>query len=344
MRVLVTGGCGFLGSHVCELFKKEGFEVVSLDNLTNYEFSKSGYSIKARLYNFYYLKEKLNIDTLVLDLRRWNSIKDLEADFIVHTAAQPTMTLSIEDPRYDLENNVLATFNILELSRRLDVPVVLCSTIHVYGNRINQRLKEKETRFESEPPTINEEAEVLNGEVTPLHASKRSAEIYGQCYIDTYNLKVGIFRLTGMYGPRQFAGMHHGWVSNFIIRTLLNLPIYIYGTDKQVRDILYASDAAESFLKFFSRPVPGVYNIGGGLENAVSIRECLDMIEELTGIKQERIMLPKRFGDLYYFVCDYKKARETFNWSPKTRPREGLEKTVEWFKNNIDILKEASMK
>jgi len=337
MKVLVTGGCGFLGSYVCELFMKLGWDVIALDNLTSYEFARSGYTNRlARRYNLEYL-ESLGVQIVIGDIRSYKSLETLDVDYIVHTAAQPTMTLSKEDPRHDMEVNIIGTFNVLELARKLDIPAVLCSTIHVYGNKINQKLIERETRFECSPSCIPEDHPILEGDITPLHVSKRTLELYGLCYIDTYGLNIGIFRLSGMFGPRQFAGMHHGWVSNFVIRTLKRLPIYIFGTDKQVRDILYATDAARAFKCFYDHQVPGIYNIGGGLKTAISLRETLDLIHEITGIPQRIIYKEHRHGDLYYFVCDISKAKECLEWSPTVMPREGLSRTIRWVQENLDL-------
>jgi CDP-paratose 2-epimerase len=338
MRILVTGACGFLGSHVCELFSKLGWEVAGLDNLTTYEFERSGYKhVTPRRYNLEYLR-KLGVDVIVGDVTDWKVVSGLECDYIAHTAAQPTMTLSIEDPRRDFETNVVGTYNVLELAKKLSIPVVISSTVHVYGNAINQKLVELETRFHNEEnPAISEEHPTLCGDISPLHASKRAGEIYGQSYIDTYRVRAGIFRLTGMYGPRQFAGKHHGWVSNFIIRTLLRLPITVYGTDKQVRDILYADDAAEAFLKFWEHQIPGIYNIGGGLSTSISLREVLDLIEQIAQVKQERRIASPRFGDLYYFVADNTKAKEKMGWYPRTVPEIGLRRTVDWIKENMEL-------
>src|SRR5205814_5683085 len=121
--------------------------------------------------------------------------------------------------------------------------------------------------------------------VTPLHASKRSNEIYVQSYIDTYRLRAACFRLTGIYGPNQFGGEDHGWVANFAIRTALGLPVTIFGTGKQLRDILYATDAAAAFEAFYRSPVPGIYNLGGGPPAMISLVECITLIERLIGRK-----------------------------------------------------------
>jgi CDP-paratose 2-epimerase len=259
--------------------------------------------------------------------------------YIVHTAAQPAMTISIESPDIDFSTNVLGTVNVLEAARKFDVPVVYCSTIHVYGSKINETLKESESRYVRDPPTINEQHPILQGTLTPLHASKRSAEIYVQTYIDTYGLEAAVFRLTGLYGPRQFGGEDHGWVANFTIRTILRKPITIFGTGKQVRDILYASDAAEAFDAFYEARKSGIYNIGGGIECAISLIECLQLIEKITGKKPQVQYESTRLGDLWYFVCDISKAKDLLRWAPKVRPQEGVANLAGWVEENKNIFR-----
>lgn len=341
MKVLVTGGCGFLGSHVCEYYKKLGEEVVALDNLTKHEIIRTGYNVDAtRFYNVEFLKS-IGVDVIVGDIRDKEFLLKIckDCDFIAHTAAQPAMTISIENPELDITTNVIGTFNVLEAARRYDIPIVNCSTIHVYGNKINENLREGENRFYHEPEEISEDFPILQGKLTPLHASKRSAEIYVQTYIDTYGLKAANFRLTGIYGPRQIGGEDHGWVANFVIRTLLDLEIKIFGTDKQVRDILYVSDAAEAFDKFYRKQISGTYNIGGGKENIISLGECLKIIRDITGKQQKINYYPKREGDLWYFVCDIRKAKEKLGWAPKTKNREGIKNLVDWVSKNIHLFR-----
>ena len=341
MRVLVLGGCGFLGSHVCEYYKKRGDEVVSFDNLTKNELMRTGYPIEnTRLYNWNLLKE-MGVFLVKGDLREKQELFEAakDCDYIVHTAAQPSMTISIENPELDFTTNVIGTFNVLVAARKYDIPVVNCSTIHVYGNKINETIREEESRFIREPPAINENYPIMQGKTTPLHASKRSAEVYVQAYIDTYGLEAATFRLTGMYGPRQLGGEDHGWVANFAIRTLLGLPIKIFGTDKQVRDILYVSDAVEAFNAFYSKRKRGLYNIGGGVRNIISLGECLKIIRELSGIKQKIVYEPPRYGDLWYFVCDIANARKKLGWEPKIANRKGLEELINWIKTNIEIFR-----
>jgi CDP-paratose 2-epimerase len=262
-----------------------------------------------------------------------------DCDYIIHTAAQPAMTISIENPELDLMTNVVGTFNVLEAARKYDIPVVVCSTIHVYGNKINETIKEGETRFLREPPVIDENHPIMEGTLTPLHASKRASELYVQTFIDTYGLEAAIFRLTGLYGPRQFGGEDHGWVANFTIRTLLGKPITLFGTGKQVRDILYATDAVKAFDAFYKTKASGIYNIGGGIEHAISLIECIRLIEKITEKKAEIKYAPKRMGDLWYFVCDITKAKEKLGWQPEISNEQGIEKLAEWAEQNIEIFR-----
>jgi len=336
MQVLVTGGCGFLGSHVCEYFKKNGDDPIAFDNLTKHELMRTGYRVRdARMHNFNFLK-KIGTKIIEGDIRKKDELLRAAkgCDFIIHTAAQPAMTISIEQPEFDLMTNVVGTFNVLEVARKYDIPIVSSSTIHVYGNEINKSLREGKTRYIRNPVAISENHPIMSGELTPLHASKRAAELYVQTYVDTYGLKGATYRFTGMYGPRQFGGEDHGWVANFVIRTILGLPITVFGSGKQVRDILYASDAASSFEAFYENQAPGIYNIGGGPERMISLIECLELIKKITGLKQKISFKKVRPGDLWYFVCDITKAKKKLKWKPKVSNEDGVKKLIDWVVRN----------
>jgi CDP-paratose 2-epimerase len=336
MKVLVTGGCGFIGSHTCEFFSRMGWEVVSYDNMTKYELDRTGYKADAaRDYNWDFLGD-LGVERVVGDIRNLEQLLDHASgcDYVIHTAAQPAVTISMEDPLLDATTNVLGTVQVLETARRHSIPVASCATIHVYGNWINDTLKELETRYTREPEAVNESAPTMQGYLTPLHASKASAEYYVRVYADTYKVRAASFRLTGLYGPRQFGGEDHGWVANFTIRNILGWPLVVYGSGKQVRDILYATDVAEAFWAFFDRGESGIYNIGGGPQHSISLLECISLIDENTGISSNVEFRPARFGDLNYFVCDSTKAQNTFGWQAQVRPQEGVPLLIEWVQQN----------
>lgn len=339
MKVLVTGGCGFIGSHVCEFYARRGDKVIAYDNLTKYELERTGYSAeKARNYNRSFL-EDLGVEIRVEDVRDKTTLDRCagECDFIVHTAAQPAMTISWEDPELDFSTNVRGTFNVLEAARHHRIPAVSCGTIHIYGNAINDTLLEDKTRYRRDPAEIDEKEPVARGVLTPLHASKRAGELYVQTYIDTYDVAAASFRLTGLYGPRQFGGEDHGWVANFCIRAVTGRPIRIYGTGKQVRDILYATDLCEAFHAFYENPRPGIYNIGGESRNSISLLECVDVIAELLGRRPEVTFEEGRHGDLLYFICDCTQARRRLRWEAKIPPREGIRRLIEWIRGNEEI-------
>lgn len=332
MKILVTGGCGFLGSHLCEFYARRGDEVVCFDNMTKYELERTGYATEAaRQYNWDLLAA-MGVRMVRQDIRNLEAVMDYAAgcDYIAHTAAQPAMTISWEDPALDFSTNVAGTFNVLEAARKHGIPIASCATIHVYGNAINQTLKESATRYTREPPAIDEKHRTMEGNLSPLHASKMAGDIYVRTYATTYNLAAASFRLTGIYGPRQFGGEDHGWVANFSIRAVMDRPLTIFGTGKQVRDILYAEDAALAFQAFYEQRVAGAYNIGGGPAQAISLLECIDMIKQICGKEISVQFEADRYGDLRYFVCDIANAVELLGWKPAILPRTGVEKLIEW--------------
>lgn len=339
MKILVTGGCGFLGSHVCEYYVKKGWQVVSYDNMTKHELLRTGFAAEAaRNFNWNYLKG-LGVTMVKADVRDYEELLDYAqgCNYIVHTAAQPAMTISWEDPRLDMTSNVIGTFNVLEAARALKIPVACCATVHVYGNLINNTLKEDTRRYVRDPQGIDEHHPTLEGTITPLHASKGAGDIYIKTYIDTYKLEAASFRLTGIYGTRQFGGEDHGWVANFSIRAVMDWPLTIYGTGKQLRDIIYATDVCEAFDAFYKTRKAGIYNIGGGPKTAISLIECIDVIDEINGRKSNVKFSPERLGDLRYFVCDITKARRELGWEPKILPPEGIGMLMDWVKENRPI-------
>ena len=334
--VMITGIAGFLGTHVAKHFVDKGWKVLGIDNLTDFELSHTKYDVEAsRKHNVDFLSD-IGAKLLLKDIRTVTSADMLGVDYIIHCAAQPAMTLAIKDPALDMATNVIGTFNMLSIARDLNIPVANCSSVHVYGNDSNESLTEGEDAFVGS--MTNEDAPILIGDVTPLHASKRAAEIYAQTFAETYGIRVANFRLTGMYGERQFGGMDHGWVANFTIQTLMEEDITVFGTDKQVRDILYAGDAARAFELWYENGEAGTYNIGGGESNAISIKQVLSELNRITEVKQNITVDEERFGDMWYFVCDSTKALE-FGWSSEISPEEGLPKLVDWVKENKQLFK-----
>jgi CDP-paratose 2-epimerase len=237
----------------------------------------------------------------------------------------------------DFDTNVVGTLNILELAKELRIPVVNCASVHVYGNDLNKSLIPMGDHYDRQPPGINEETSICTGTLTPLHASKTASDLYTKVYTDTYGVRAATFRLSGIYGERQFGGEDHGWVANFTIRNITNRTINIFGNGLQTRDIVYAKDVADACYKFYNSDASGIFNIGGGIKTKISLLQAINTIESISKIRPSINYCEDRHGDLRYFVCDISKALNEFGWEPKILPNEGIKKLHNWASNNIEI-------
>lgn len=344
MKLLVTGGAGFVGSHVAEYYAKRGSEVLVFDNLSRVEIL--GKSVGDPLYNWNYLKNNYgNVELVKGDIGRFEEVKaaSKDVDAIVHTAAQVAVTTSLSDPRTDFEINALGTFNVLEAARLNDAALVFCSTNKVYGENVNKiPVREEKKRYcfadEKYKNGIPETFPIDLCGHSPYGCSKLAADIYMQDYAHTYGLKTGVFRMSCIYGERQFGVEDQGWVAWFVIASLTNKQITIYGDGKQVRDVLYVTDLVEAFSAFANSKLKHeVFNMGGGSENTLSLLELLDLLKELTGRSPQTSIADWRQVDQKVYVSDISKAERLLNWRPRVRPRESVEKLVNWVNTNSGL-------
>lgn len=347
-KILITGGAGFVGSHVAEFYEKKGTDVIVFDNLSRTQLLGKGYNDAN--YNWNHLRKCNHIKLVKGDVTSLEELKEAtqDIDAIIHTAAQTAVTTSLSEPRTDFMINTLGTFNILEIARKFcSNPVVIyCSTNKVYGSNINKiNVLEKERRYIFENKFVNgipETFPIDSCEHTPYGCSKLAADIYMQDYAKVYGLKTAVFRMSCIYGPRQFGVEDQGWVAWFTIATITGEPITIYGDGKQVRDILYVTDLVNAFDTFLQRKnqLSGeVFNIGGGPENTVSLLELLDMLQQLTGKRSKISFSNWRPSDQKVYVSNISKAKEKLRWSPKINPKEGVEKLVNWVLENKRLFK-----
>jgi len=344
-KILVTGGAGFIGSHAAEYYARKGEEVIVLDNLSRTEIL--GKVVGNPLYNWNYLKQYENVKLVKGDIRNFEQVKEVakDVDIIIHTAAQVAVTTSITNPRIDFEINALGTFNILEVARLEDSSLIFTSTNKVYGENVNKiPIVEKEIRYEYADPRFMEGIpETFPIDLTshsPYGCSKLVADIYVQDYAHTYGLKTGVFRMSCIYGERQFGVEDQGWVSWFIIAALTNKLITIYGNGKQVRDILHVDDLVEAFDRFITSNLKhGVFNIGGGIKNALSLLEFLDIVKELTHRHFNLSFSNWRSADQKVYVSNINKSKKLLNWTPKITMREGIKRLIAWVSNNMELFK-----
>ena len=340
MRILITGGAGMVGSHCAEYFANKGNKVVVLDNLLRSKLF--GYDKKSVEYNWNYLKKFKNIKLIKGDVRKEADVKEAVGkgvDVLIHTAGQPGVPSSVRMPKEDFSINAFGSINVLEEVRKKNKNTILvyCSTNKVYGENVDKiPLKELKKRYVYDgKEAVSEEMSVdLTGR-TPYGTSKLVGDLYFQEYAHIYKMKSGVFRMSCIYGVRQFGFEDQGWVAWFIIANLFNKPITIYGNGKQVRDLLYVTDLVEAFDKFIQSDLHhDVFNIGGGPQNTFSLLEFLEELERQTGKKTKVKFSDWRPSDQKVYISDITKIKQKLNWQPKISPKEGITKLINWIKEN----------
>ena len=345
LRILVTGGAGFIGSHVAEFYARRGAEVTVFDNLSRAQLLGKGQEHVD--YNWNYLRRYPNIKLVKGDVADLESLERecTDVEVIVHAAAQTAVTSSVANPLADFRSNALGTFNVLETARRAkgNLAVIYTSTNKVYGNNVNKiPVRKKKTRYafeENFAMGVPESLSIDLCEHTPYGSSKLAGDLYVQDYAHVYGIRTGVFRMSCIYGTRQFGVEDQGWISWFIIATLTGRPITIYGDGKQVRDTLYVTDlvaAFDAFLRKRGSLAGEVFNMGGGPENTLSLLELLDLIKECTGKKITPSYADWRPADQKVYISDIRKAKEKLGWTPKVDPREGVRMLIAWAEANKD--------
>ena len=343
-KMLITGGGGFIGSHAAEYFSKKYDEVIVVDNLSRAHLLKR--DIPNLDYNWKYLQKISNIRAVKADVREPDVLRDIAqgVNVIIHTAAQTAVTTSMIDPREDFENNVLGVFNVLETARMLapHPTVVFCSTNKVYGENVNNvPVIEKEKKYEFSGKYVNGIAETFSidhCEHTPYGSSKLTGDIYMQDYAHLFGIKIGVFRMSCIYGTRQLGVEDQGWVSWFTIATLLDKPITIYGDGKQVRDVLYIQDLLRAYELFINSDIPhAVINTGGGKNFSMSLLELLDILKKRTGKKSKITFSAWRPSDQKVYISDISKANKLLGWKPEVSPEDGVGKLIDWSQANLDL-------
>ncbi len=336
-KILVTGGAGFIGSHLAEAFAGEGHPGVVVVNLVRARLLKKD-DRNAR-FNWDYLDSLNNISLIEGDVRDAATVKQAAegVEVIVHAAAQTAVTTSVTDPRQDFENNTIGAFNVAEAARESSShpAVVFCSTNKVYGENVNAvPLEELETRWAfsgDHASGIAEDFSIDLCEHTPYGCSKLTGDLYMQDYAHLYGVKTGVFRMSCIFGTRQFGMEDQGWVAWFTIAALTGKPITIFGDGKQVRDLLWVEDLIEAYRAFLGSDRPhGVYNMGGGPENALSRRELLALLGKKAGGVVPVNFADWRPSDQKVYISDISKARSELNWAPRVSPEAGIEKLADW--------------
>lgn len=309
MRILVTGGAGFLGSHLSRKLINEGHEVLAVDNY--YTGSKSNVYDLIPNSNFELVRHDVSLPLFV------------EVDAIVNMACPASPVHYQKFPVQTTKTSVLGAINMLGLAKRLNIPILQASTSEVYGD-----------------PEISPQIETYWGNVNPIgirscyDEGKRVAETLFTDYQRQYGLEIKIARIFNTYGPRM--AINDGRVvSNFIIQALKNQPITIYGDGSQTRSFCYVSDLVEAVgrLLFSPKSISGPINLGN--PNEFTMLELAETIIELTSSKSKISFFPLPEDDPKQRRPDISLAVSQLKWEPKVQLREGLTLTIRDFENRL---------
>lgn len=341
MNYLITGGCGFVGSNLAAEVLKRGEQLFVFDNLFRFGSSQ----------NLVWLRNKGEFKYYPFDIRNYNDvetvIKEVKPDVIFHMAGQVAMTTSIQNPRLDFETNTIGTHNLLESVRKYSPASIILysSTNKVYGNLEYLSYQETDTRYIcKEYPNGFDESLLLDFQ-SPYGCSKGAADQYLIDYARMYGIQTVVFRHSSMYGGNQHATYDQGWVGWFIQKALeikngTSKDFFtISGNGKQVRDVLHSSDVVDLYFKAsenIEKTKGNVFNIGGGIDNSLSLLELFAMLEDLLNIKMNYKELPFRTSDQKIFVANNKKAEMIFGWTARITPQIGILDTLKWVKSKIN--------
>lgn len=315
MKLIVTGGAGFIGSHLCEKLLELGHEVTCIDNFNNH------YEPSLKRENLSKCKEKEKFNLAEGDLLDYSRVRSLfssdKFDIVVHLAAISGARKSIKDPASYQETNIKGTINVLEACKEFGIrKLIFASSSSVYG--VNQKRPFKETMSNLKP-------------VSPYAAAKVAGEVICHAYHHINNISVSILRYFTVYGPRQRPEMA---ISRFVSKAFANEPIEKYGDGSSERDYTFIDDAIDATIRAIER-CDGfeVYNVGSG--QSVSLNELIGQISRLTG--QELIIEQKDevIGDIPYTCSDLTKSRLKLGYIPSVKLRDGLKIYIDWVKERM---------
>lgn len=313
MSILVTGGAGFIGSHLCERLLKYGNEVICVDNLDPY------YSPRIKYNNIVGFFKNSNFGFYQIDITRSEDLREVfethEIDKIAHLAAQVGVRNSMENPQKYVDVNIGGTLNLLRLAMEFEVKnFIFASSSSVYGN--NQKIP-----FSEEDPTDNM--------ISPYAITKRSAEMFCQGYSEMFPMNVSCLRLFTVYGPRGRPDMAP---YKFIHGIDKGEEIEVYGDGTSRRDYTYVDNIVDGILLCMDKgPKFDIFNLGSS--NPVELNHFISLIEGYLHKKAKKISKPVQPGDVPVTFASIEKSKRVLGWEPKISLEEGIKRTIEYLKS-----------
>ncbi|MEY2193993.1 NAD-dependent epimerase/dehydratase family protein [Neobacillus sp. BF23-41] len=304
MKILVTGGAGFIGSHIVDLLIDDGHQVIVIDNLTtgNKEFINR----KATFY-------KLDVSSAQLE----GIFSKEKPEYVIHHAAQVDVAKSIQDPVFDAQTNILGTIRLLECCQKFKIrKIIYASSCAAYGETDDSSIQEK---FTTRP-------------ISFYGISKLTPEFYLQLYSQFYGLPFTILRYANVYGPRQTPKGEGGVVAIFMQKALAGAQSVIYGDGEQTRDFVFVKDVASANYLSLTRGTNEIINVG--LNQKTSINKLHKIISSMVDNPVSPLYLPRRSGDIQYSQLNNGKARQLLDWKPRYDLLSGLTETKNFYEKN----------
>jgi len=315
---LVTGIAGFIGWGVGEFLLKEGKAVIGVDNLND------AYDVSLKYWRLNELKKFENFKFYQIDITDFQALKALFEIYpilaVIHLAARAGVRASLENPWVYVDSNITGTLNLLELMKDFGVKkMVLASTSSIYAGQ---------------SPPFHEDLKV-DTPLSPYAATKKGAELLSYTYHYLYGLDISVIRYFTVYGP---AGRPDMSIFRFIKWIYEEKPIKIFGDGTQARDFTYIDDIARGTIASLKPLGYEIINLGGG-KNPISINQIIEILERLIGKKAKKEYLNFHKADIKITGADISKAKKLLNWEPEIGIEEGLKRTVNWSKKNIELIK-----
>ncbi|MDR2437400.1 MAG: NAD-dependent epimerase/dehydratase family protein [Endomicrobium sp.] len=307
MKILITGGAGFIGSNIADALLTKGYDVIVFDNLSSGK--KENIDKKSRFYkaDIYNKKEVEEI------------FKKEKPQIVIHHAAQVDVRKSVEDPFFDVQVNILGSINVLNASIENKVKKIIFASSggSVYGECKASAPKE----------------DTKTNPLSPYAIAKNSVENYINFYSVVHGLDYTILRYSNVYGPRQDSYGEAGVVAIFAGRMLKDEEVVVFGDGKQMRDYVYIGDVVDANLKSLTKGKNQIINIGTG--KAVSVNELVKVMSKVSGYKKKVVHRPKRDGELFKSFLNISRAKTDLGWNPKVNIKKGIKITVDYFRERI---------
>jgi len=333
--VLVTGGAGFIGTNAIRHLVQDGADVTAFDSFRRPGSQQNLERLQADLDG--------QVRVVVGDVRDADAVARAvgSADAVLHLAGQTAVTTSLLDPRGDLFDNAIGTFNVVEAARHCPQPpiVVYASTNKVYGALETLELCEETDHYRLvDLPQGVPESHPLDF-ASPYACSKGTGEVYVRDYARTYGVPTVVIRQSCIYGERQLGVEDQGWLAWFVRSGLAQLPLTIFGDGKQVRDLLHVDDLVDAYhraMASIDHVTGDAFNVGGGADRSLSIWwQLRPTLEAALGqTLPEPTFGPWRSGDQKVFVADIGKAGRVLGWVPTISTADGLARLVDWFRTS----------